>query len=50
MTPEVGATLVVALVWAGTRPAPTFGDTPRNLKDPLIVDLLSWIGVAAVGR
>ncbi len=23
LTPVVGATLVVALVWAGTRPAPT---------------------------
>ena len=34
LTPDVGATLVVALIWAGTRPAPTFGDTPRNPKDP----------------
>jgi hypothetical protein len=34
LTPDVGATLVVALDWAGTRPAPTFSDTPRDPKDP----------------
>ena len=36
-TPDGGATLVVALVWAGTRPAPSFGDTPQNPKDPKFV-------------
>jgi hypothetical protein len=30
----VGATLVVALDWAGTRPAPTKDNTPRNPKEP----------------
>jgi len=28
LTRDVGATLVVAIDWAGTRPAPTFSDTP----------------------
>jgi hypothetical protein len=36
LTPDVGATLVVALDWAGTRPAPTFSDTPRDQKDPIL--------------
>jgi len=36
LIPDVGATLVVALDWAGTRPAPTFSDTPRDPKDPEI--------------
>lgn len=39
--PDVGATLVVALDWAGTRPAPTFSDTPRDPKDPICL-LADW--------
>ena len=34
LTPFVGATLVVALDWAGTRPAPTVTIAPRNPKEP----------------
>jgi hypothetical protein len=33
LAPDVGATLVVALDWVGTRPTPTFADTPRNPKE-----------------
>lgn len=36
LSPDVGATLVVALDWAGTRPAPTFSDTPRDPKGPIL--------------
>ena len=41
LTPDVGATLVVALDWAGTKPAPAFSDTPRDPKDPKIFDTQS---------
>jgi hypothetical protein len=34
----VGATLVVTLDWAGTRPAPTYANTSGNPKEPKIVD------------
>jgi hypothetical protein len=37
LTQHVGATLVVALDWAGTRPAPTYANTPRNPKEPSFV-------------
>lgn len=41
LTPDVGATLVVALVvaldGAGTRPAPTVSDAPRNPKESKFV-------------
>ncbi len=33
LTPPVGATLVVALDGAGTRPAPTFSHTPQIPKE-----------------
>ncbi len=36
LSPGVGATLVVTLDWAGTRPAPTFSDTPRDPKGPIL--------------
>ncbi|MBP7998164.1 MAG: hypothetical protein KA314_02095 [Chloroflexi bacterium] len=36
MTPVVGAILVVAFVWVGTRPAPTVPITPRNPQGPLL--------------
>ena len=37
LTPSVGATLVVALDGAGTRPAPTYSHTPQIPKEPLIL-------------
>ena len=34
LTPYVGATLVVALDWAGTRPVPLLADAPGIPKEP----------------
>jgi hypothetical protein len=34
LTQHVGVTLVVALDWAGTRPAPPYANTSRNPKEP----------------
>ncbi len=34
LTSDVGATLVVALDWTGTRSVPPFSDTPRDPKEP----------------
>jgi hypothetical protein len=40
LTQHVGATLVVALDWAGTRPTPPYANTPQNPKEPFFYNVL----------